>query len=171
MNYSDYHAQMSAIETAFNDVKQPKRNIVLESHTAGERIIEGIGKYLHNIYDSLGLISMSKDLTNSAFVPLNYLFKLMRDQESGPFSFGLVPVSDWEALVANDPDAEENWSNEMEVYNRMSPEVFFGACACRISIDTFDPADVADWCSQQAAHLAKYCITHNIDLIWVLKNI
>lgn len=160
LTYREFFNRMSAIFSAFNDAVNSASVVRLQGLSDQEDILYKAGLYV---------ISMSKsEYSVFSKESVGYLIQLCKYID-GSFELGIFPPDD----IEDNPEFEEEWRTRFNSYARMRKRNFIGSCF------TFDPiidyngkCDLQFWCSQQAEHLAEYCVSHDLDcdLLKILCN-
>lgn len=169
LSYPDYYNAMLAVEAALNADTEASHNAPVESSI---KVCASMGVYIEYVlkglrHASLTLASPTENLHIRTAVSV--LKTILRGQQRGPFCFGLLSPGEWEEATREDANLQQQFDCELEQYQALNHFAFVGASVSIVPINSTEPEDVADWCCQQACHLAKYCVTHGIDLVAIIK--
>lgn len=166
ITYQEYYQRMKTIENALNALNSdslPHTVINPTGLSAHSVSCAHVGNYFNQLIEAAPHL---RNVAHQLFAELTYLIK------SGDMQvdFAMFDVED----VEGDASTEQAWFAELDEYARMTPSIFIGAAASSvvaISIDTNGDLDLAYWAQSQAAHLAAYCVTHDINVVPRLQNL
>ena len=151
LTYREYFNRMSAICSAFNTALNNIQVPNIAGLTEQETYLFLAGQYVMSMANSEHAVFSHNSVI--------FLLQLSKSVE-GHFEFGMFPPDD----VENEPEYEKEWRDTFNSYARMRKQTFIGKCfAMDPIIDYSGHTDITYWCSQQAEHLADYCVSHDID--------
>lgn len=156
ITYRDYYTHMSAIEQLVNAAVSH-----LEINTTGMTEKEVDLYYIGSYIQSLATATAPSFNVAKLSFAVDMLVALLRHADAD--NTNKVSFCMWMPdEVESDPELEAAWREEFVEYSRMTPPMLIGAA---LTVDMLEsPIDLLDFCSIQFVHLAKYCVSHGIDI-------
>lgn len=166
LTYNEYYTRMLDIQKVLNAAAD-NTTINTTGMTDREAALYIFGRYIQ----SLSSATMPSFFVSKCAMPVSILIHVMRKcSKSKQFNFSLFDPKD----VEQDEELEELWQHDYIDYTRMTAPVIVGAASSIIGMDSvMDLADIDFdfWCNCQAEHLAKYFVSHDVDITKIVDMV
>lgn len=162
VTYRDFFSKMSVFSSLLNNMPD-SASINISGMTRPESIYYMIGRYMQCLVQATYPYFDISHLSSSVGI-LVHLCAFV----NGSFDLALFEPED----VEKDDVLNDEWNEEFIRYSRMSSTSFVGAAVMSEGnnmLDITDPFEVSCWCSEQASHIAKYCISHGMDPVKMMQ--